>query len=321
MIRCIRKAIFGSPLTFLFEFHKPPYGGGNQFLLALREQFEKNGFCVATNSYSRNTRACLFNSFNFDISKAKRLRNLHQDVRMVHRVDGPIAVYRGYNDGTDKKIYEINNEIADATVFQSNYSLKKHLELGMVFKNPVIIYNSVNPDLFYAHNRLPFSVNGRKTRLIATSWSDNPQKGGLLYKWLEEHLDWSKYDFTFVGRTQEVFKRIKHIAACPSKQLADILRQHDIYITGSQYDPCSNSLLEALACGLPAVYLNSGGHPELVKDAGVGFTSYDGALGAIDRIAKDYLYYQSRIEIIPLTRVAQLYLGVLFGKKSIMQNE
>ena len=51
--------------------------------------------------------------------------------RIVHRVDGPIGVYRGFDDGTDRRIVEINSAVADATVFQSRYSLEKHRELGL----------------------------------------------------------------------------------------------------------------------------------------------------------------------------------------------
>ena len=55
---------------------------------------------------------------------------------MVHRVDGPIGVYRGFDDGTDRHIVELNRELADATVFQSRYSLDKHRELGLELREP-----------------------------------------------------------------------------------------------------------------------------------------------------------------------------------------
>ena len=55
---------------------------------------------------------------------------------MVHRVDGPIGVYRGFDDGTDVRIVEINRELADATIFQSRYSLDKHRELGLELRRP-----------------------------------------------------------------------------------------------------------------------------------------------------------------------------------------
>ena len=50
---------------------------------------------------------------------------------MVHRVDGPIGAYRGFDDGTDARIAAINAELANATVLQSRYSLEKHAELGI----------------------------------------------------------------------------------------------------------------------------------------------------------------------------------------------
>ena len=56
---------------------------------------------------------------------------------MVHRVDGPIGVYRGFDDGTDRRIVEIN-ELADATILQSQFSLEKHRELGLELRNPVV---------------------------------------------------------------------------------------------------------------------------------------------------------------------------------------
>ena len=57
---------------------------------------------------------------------------------MVHRVDGPIAAYRGQDDGTDRQIFLINQELADATVFQSKYSLEAHRAVGLELKNPIV---------------------------------------------------------------------------------------------------------------------------------------------------------------------------------------
>jgi len=307
----------GSLISFYHQFHKPPYGGGNQFLLALRNEFNRIGYSVDVNWVGKNTKACLFNSFNLDFEKIRTVQKKYSYIRLVHRVDGPIGTYRGYDDGTDKKIWKINNEIADVTIFQSNYSFHKHLELGMVFRNPIVISNAVNPTIFNKQNRLAPPDGKRKIRLIATSWSDNHRKGGPVYEWIEERLNWNKYEFTFVGRTQERFLRIKLIPVCSPKKLSQILRQHDIYITASIADPCSNSLLEALSCGLPAVFLNSGGHPELVKEAGVGFSTNEGALVAIDQVAERFKYYQSVINVTPIQDVAKRYLKVMLEKHAI----
>lgn len=295
-------------ISLFHEFAPPPAGGGHQFMRALWSEFEKRGFRVEGNTISRTTRACLFNSFNFD---ASRLRAFRRDgCRMVHRVDGPIGVYRGFDDGTDRRIEEVNRELADATIFQSRYSLQKHQELGLVFKNPVVIANTPDPAIFFSADRAPLDA-GRKIRLISVSWSDNVNKGAPVYQWLDDHLDWSRYEYTFVGRSPVTFRNIRMIAPVASEALARELRSHDIYITASRNDPCSNSLLEALACGLPAIALNSGGHPELIGQAGLIFDTPDEIPALLHRLTLDFARFQSAIQLPPLDVVARQYLAVL----------
>src|SRR5439155_19208801 len=129
------------------EFRPPPYGGGNQFLLALVGELARRGVDVEVNRLSGATPACLFNSFTFDFARLRRFAR--EGVRMVHRVDGPIGVYRGFDDGTDRRILGVNHELADATILQSRYSLERHLELGLQLRNPVVVPNTVDPAIFH----------------------------------------------------------------------------------------------------------------------------------------------------------------------------
>jgi len=295
-------------LSIFHEFEPPPTGGGHQFLRALWKQAEAKGLCVENNTISRTTRACLFNSFNFRESRLVRLRR--SSVLYVHRVDGPIDVYRGREDGVDKNIHAVNLKFAEKTIFQSQYSLQKHLELGMEFKNPVVIMNAADPDIFHSHGRAEFSRN-RKTRLIASSWSDNVNKGAPVYQWLDEHLDWKRFEMTFVGRSPVVFKNIRMVPAVDSYRMAELFHEHDIYITASRNDPCSNSLIEALTCGMPAVYLKSGGHPEIVGGAGAGFDEVEELPGLLEQVTGQYEAFQSQISIPSIREVGEEYLKVL----------
>ena len=89
------------------------------------------------------------------------------------------------------------------------------------------------------------------------------------------------------------------------------MRQHDVYITASKNDPCSNALIEALACGLPALYLNDGGHPELVGYGGLPFSDVDEILSQLDALVDSYQMFQNLIAVSSLDDVAEKYLALL----------
>ncbi|MEK7176075.1 MAG: glycosyltransferase family 4 protein [Patescibacteria group bacterium] len=306
----IKHLLYGPEITIFHEFQKPPYGGGNQFLIALEKELKRRREDVGRNKIGKNTKAVLFNSFNFNFDQLKSAAGKFHP-KMVHRVDGPISAYRGESAEIDRKIWAWNHELADKTVFQSHYSLDKHIELGLNFKSPSVIPNASDSEIFNRAGRIPPPDGKRKIKLIAASWSDNSRKGGPFLEWLDENLDRDIYELTFVGRTKASFHGAKVIGAVPPEKLAEILKEHDIYIAPSENDPCSNALLEALSCGLPAAYLKSGGHSELVKDAGVGFSGKEEMLTAVNKVAGDYESYQSKIKTLSLSEVADKYLEIL----------
>jgi len=296
----------GADVAVFHEFHAPPYGGGNQFLLALVGEFERRGLAVETNRVSGKTPACLYNSFNFDFA---RLRRFVRDApRMVHRVDGPVGVYRGFDDGTDRRIAEIN-ELADVTILQSQFSLAQHRELGIELRNPVVVRNSVDPAIF--HSSQQPRVTGTRLRVITTSWSANPRKGADVLSWIDRNLDFDAFDVTFAGNTEQAFQRIRVVGPLPSRELADLLREHDVYLAASRSDPCSNALLEALACGLPAAFLRSGGHPELVGEGGVGFDYAEELPDVLRQLRAELADRRALIRVPSLAEVADRYLDAL----------
>ena len=295
-------------IAIFHDYVRPPYGGGNQFLWGLRREFERRGWRVENNTISPSTRGCLYNSFNFDFD---RLRSMRRDgSRMVHRVDGPIAAYRGVDDGLDRRIWQINHDLAHATVFQSEYSRRKHEEMGLSFRSPSVIRNAADPAIFNAVGRTPFLVAPR-VRLIATSWSSNPNKGVDVYTWLDQHLDFSRYEFTFLGRPAAAFKNIRTQPPVASEGVAAELREHDVFVIASRNEPCSNALIEALSCGLPVVYLDSGSHGELVGGGGLPFQSAEQVPEQLDRIVREHAAFAARVVPPQLAEIADQYLSVM----------
>jgi glycosyltransferase involved in cell wall biosynthesis len=285
------------------ELRPPPYGGSNQFLLALRGELRRRGLRVTDGRVSRRSRSVLLHSYLSDLPRRPA-------GRVVHRVDGPIELYRGADDGADRRIVEINARLADATILQSRYSLDAHRELGLELRDPVVIPNAVDPAIFHPPaEREP--LGGRRARVVATSWSDNPRKGGDTYAWLARTLDRERYELTFVGRASVAVEAEHALPPLGSEELAEVLRRQDVYVTASLNDPCSNALLEALSCGLPALYARSGGHPELVGEAGLGFDDREELPELLDRLVAELDERRAAIRVPSLPEVADRYLETL----------
>ncbi|MGE9290685.1 MAG: glycosyltransferase, partial [Puniceicoccales bacterium] len=248
-------------IALFHDFAPPPTGGGHQFLRALMAEWERMGIEVAVNCLPTSAEAVLINSYNFTPDLMRRLCD--RSVRTVHRVDGPLQVYRGFDDGTDMQIARLNREFSSASIFQSEFSRNENDRLGFGLLPGPVICNAADRSIFKPRLR-PSPVVGEPVRVIAASWSDNPNKGLDVFQWLDENLDASRFHFTFVGRAKMEFKNFRHIPAVPSEELATLLGDHDIFLTASLNDPCSNSVIEALTVGLPCIYRKSGGHPELI---------------------------------------------------------
>lgn len=290
-------------IYILFEFKNNASGGGNQFLKALRDYF------ISLDCYTSKPDEAdiiLFNSHHL-ISKLIIIKKLFPEKLFIHRIDGPIRLYNSSCDMRDFIVNTTNRAIADVTIFQSSWSKEQNLKIGLwPNKFEIDIMNSPNPNIFNTKERVGFSKD-RKIRLIATSWSANMKKGFGVYKWLDENLDFSKYEMKFVGNTPIAFKNIMHVPPLKSEELAVELKNSDIFITASQKDPCSNSLIEALHCGLPAIVLKDGGHPELVGDGGEVFERQEEIPNLIDKIVLNYKTYQEKISIPKMEDTGRRY--------------
>jgi glycosyltransferase involved in cell wall biosynthesis len=297
-------------LSIFHEFAPPPAGGGNQALRAVLGALEQRGVRVAVNVLPSSARACLFNSFNFDFGRLELLARRVADARMVHRVGAVTSLYRGFDDGTDARVAAVNAGLAHATLAISHATIEMYRSIGIELVNPRVVHNGCDPRTFHANGRIRFSRQ-RKVRLISSSWSDNPRKGEPVYRWLEQHLDWDRFDYTFVGRATAPFDRIREIPPVPPEELAELLRQHDVFVTATENDAYSNALVEALSCGLPAVYLDSGGSGEAVKDAGFAFAQREQIPTLLERLVDDYEERQAAISLPTLDQIADSYLEVL----------
>jgi glycosyltransferase involved in cell wall biosynthesis len=286
MLNELKRLLNGSPIATI--------GGGNRFLPVLRAEWQRQGVHADVGNVGKATKAVLLNGSDFTDSQLRKLEGLERGrVRILHRIEG-IA---------DKRTVELNHKFADATVFPSLYSSDRHEALGIKLKDPHVISNAVDSKIFQP-------PSGRKVhdkvKIVALQLPppdpDDPaeQKKPRFFEWLRAQLDPDRFRLSVLD-----FSEI-----APDK-LAELLRDQDLYIAASEDEPCSNALLEALSCGLPTVYRKSGGHPELVKGGGEGFTDFEQVLDAIERVLGSYDLYRARIATPRLADVAKEYLSVM----------
>ena len=294
-------------IFIMYAFKDGPHGGVNQFLKALKTYFEHKG--IYTDVLS-DADIVLFNSSNAtkEVLEAKKV---YPGKLFVQRIDGPGRLYNDKHDYRDIIVNTMNLLLADATVFQSNFSREANYRMGLTHNRyETTIINAPNEDIFNCNGKTPFDRN-RKIRLIASSWSSNWNKGFKTYQYLDKNLNFDKYEMFFVGNSPVPFQNIHVVEPLRSDKLADKLRDCDIYITASKKDPCSNALIEALFCGLPAVVLNDGGHPEIVGACGRTF-SYDEEIPRLlDDIVENYDKCVSKKLLLGMEQTGDLYYNFI----------
>ena len=285
-------------LCILFDTIDSPTGGGNQFLKALALEVRTLGHRV-TSRPTPSTQAVLLNGFNYASGKPLRVRQvaqLRQTGRMsflgepvpiwmqlqrarqgpvlIHRVDGVPELVRGHKGRADY-VQTAVNRLADHTIFQTDYcrtSFAQHC--GITPSSSSIINNAVDPGIFFSD--LGADPPNGTLRLIAVSWSPNRRKG---FDTLAEISRLPGVELTFVGNwcTEVDPAHVTLAGTHDSKGVSGILRASHAMVHAAWEEPCSNAIVEAMSCGLPVIYRDSGGNRELAGEYGVALTEDLGA--------------------------------------------
>ena len=275
-----------------FRLTPNPWGGGNQFLRALAQELVKNGHRVSFTP-AETADVVLVNAHNVGAGqylsqgKVAQLRHTgtvtwwgrfipervwpkrrHQRPVLVHRLDGVAERLRGHRTKADE-LQPVINRLTDSTIFQSRYSKESFAECGVRPRHSAVIYNAVDPTIFFpAKARV---LDDRTLKLIATSWSPNPRKGFATLARLS-HIP--GVEVRFIGQWCPTVEpaNVVQLGTKVSHQIAEVLRDSDAFVHASENETCSNSMLEGLASGLPVLFHDSGGNREIAGEYGVPMT-------------------------------------------------
>ena len=273
-----------------FDVTATAWGGGNQFLRSLVHELSATGHHVTSRPTSR-TEIVLLNAFLYARGKQLRpnqiarlgrtgnttvLRNLvaklalgHQTRTppiLVHRVDGVPELGRGHRTPADD-VQPAVNRLTDHTIFQSQFCKRTFAShCGFTPESSCIILNGVDPTMFFPDSSNDWTDG--PIRLIAVSWSSNPRKG---FATVADVSRLPGVEMTFVGNwCPDVDPaNVKLAGVLQSAEVAGLLRSSHAMLHAAWHEPSANAVMEAMACGLPIIYRDSGGNRELAGDYGV----------------------------------------------------
>ena len=198
---------------------------------------------------------------------------------------------------------------SDLVIFISEYSRTSFQEAtGTLPKKHIVVLNAVDSDIFYPpFFSLPPKFNPPK-RLdwiaVATNWGRKQKRleGILSFADIIRQDGGTVY---LIGKVPEEVRLPENVDSLGSLAdpvaIATHLRLSDAFVNMSFRDAAPKVVAEALSCGLPVLYANSGGVPELIP-SGCGIGIDDVEIPKYSEVAIDY-----EIPSLPVAKIKAAY--------------
>jgi glycosyltransferase involved in cell wall biosynthesis len=284
---------------------KGSYGGGNFFVKNMVKYLKSKNYIIVYELESDIDIIFIIDPRRNTYENVVEYKEKNPNVKIIHRV----------NENDMKREKSINIEpllietmkIANIVVFVSkwlhDYFIEKYKLSDL---NTKYIINGCDEKTFYPYKnddlskkKLNFKIND-KIRIVTHHFSSNYLKGFHIYNEIDKLLNSKQnFEFTFIGNYNENYKpkNINLIGSCNGDRLAKKLRNFDIYLTATQYEPGAMHYLEGLSCGLPVLYcINSGGTKEVCNKYGEEYSDIKSFLEKLELIRNNYEKYYKKID-------------------------
>lgn len=283
-----------------------PWGGGNLFAKNFREFLENNGHKVVFNLDDNDIDIILLTEPR-KTSPSSAFTNYSVQDYILYKNPDALVVHRINECDEHKDTNFINkyisfaNKCADATVFVSSWIKDIYTNYEHIKNKPYeVILAGANKNIFNSKNLVEWNKKN-KFKLVTHHWSNNWNKGFDVYQKIDELLNKKEFkelvEFNFIGRLPENL-HLKNTNVIPPKHgsdLANELKNNNFYITGTINEPSGNHHIEAAQCGLPVMYIDSGGVKEYCDGFGVEF-NIDNLEAKIYESIKNYDEHLNRIK-------------------------
>lgn len=327
---------------------KSQSGGGGSFRLKFEAGLKTRGIEVTHNPAEESDAILVIGGTRklLPLWRAKR-----RGVRIVQRLDGVNWVQRVRWSGVRYTLRAeygnwllafTRNRVADEVIYQSKFIrgwwedwYGKARILGHVVLNGVDLEN-FSPDRENPIPRIP------PYRLLVVEGSlagglDTGLKAALhLTEILSERYSVKltvagKVDVNTKNELKKASKTVKLLEIVSREQIPELMRSSHLLFSAEINPPCPNSVIEALACGLPVVGFDTGSLRELIGEGAGRLTPYGGNPWNLDtpdipslaKAASEILVDQERFRLAARVRAEESlgvdkmvvnYLEILLGK-------
>ncbi len=283
-----------------------PWGGGNLFAINFKNYLEKRGHKVVFDLkdididiilLTEPRRTSPSSAFtNYDVEDYILYKN--PDALVVHRVN---ECDEHKDTNFINKYIAYANKCADATIFVSSWIRDLYLSYDHIREKPYeVVLAGSNNKIFNSDNLKQWDKK-TKFKLVTHHWSNNWNKGFDIYKKIDEMLNdetfKEKIEFNFIGRLPDnlFLKNTNVIPPMHGVDLAKELQKNNFYITGTINEPSGNHHIEAAQCGLPILYIDSGGVKEYCEGYGIEY-NIDNLKTKINESIEEYDEYFEKVK-------------------------
>ena len=259
-----------------------PWGGGNLFAINLKKFLQDKNHDVVFNLKDKDIDIILLTEprktspssafTNYDV--LNYISYVNENAIVVHRIN---ECDEHKDTNFINKYISYANQCADATIFVSTWIKALYENFSIIQNKPrKVILAGSDREIFNNSNIQSWDKKS-KLKFVTHHWSNNWNKGFDVYKKFDELLEESefrdKYEFNFIGRLPKKFsfRNTKLIDPKSGQALADELKKNNFYITGTLNEPSGNHHIEASQCGLPVMYIDSGGVKEYCNGFGLEY--------------------------------------------------
>jgi glycosyltransferase involved in cell wall biosynthesis len=232
-------------------------------------------------------------------------RAKRKGIPIIHRLDGMNWLHKKLPTGIRHFIKaeygnfilrQIRRYIADRIIYQSQFSKDWwEKEKGTLSIPDCVIHNGVDLDLFSPKGKYSQPDDRFRILMVEGNLGGGYEKGletavelvSRVGSWVEKPVELmvsGKISPSLVEKWQKITQKPVHFTGpLDNFQIPELNRSAHVLYSGDLNPACPNSVIEALACGLPVTAFDTGAIPELITHAAGEVVPYGGNPWALEK--------------------------------------